>query len=185
MNDGTFDRLTSRLSRLVSRRATVGGLAALLAPSLGDARKKRRRKRKKPHKKGKVVFNAFGCVDVGQFCQTNDQCCSGICQGKKGKKTCQAHDQSTCLAGQSDGFCSGLVGEVGCVTNTADDGVCLTTTGNAPYCAISGGCFPCATDADCVPYCGAEAACIICPANCADAEGTMCAAPISGACAFS
>lgn len=185
MDDFHFDDLVRSLTR--SRRAVVAGalgFGLFALPGLVDARKRKHKKRKKKHKK-KIARNAFGCVDVAGFCNTSGDCCSGICEGPKGKKTCQDHDASTCQAGQTDGFCSGLVGEVGCVTSTAEDGVCLTTTGNAPYCAISGGCFSCARDADCVPFCGSAAACIACPANCADAGGTMCAAPSSGTCAFS
>ncbi len=182
MDFARFDDLSRSVSTRLSRR-TLAGVLGFIAPTLPgwvEAGKKKRKKRKK-----KVKKNQFGCVDVGQYCKTADQCCSGICAGKKGKRTCQAHDASTCEAGQTDGFCSGVVGEVGCVTSTDGNGVCLTTTGNGPYCAISGGCFPCKTDADCVQSCGPAAACIACPANCADSGGTMCAGPGSGACAFS
>jgi hypothetical protein len=54
MDERSFDRLTLRLGRLVSRRAALGGLGASgLAVALGgsafdtDARKRKRKKRKK------------------------------------------------------------------------------------------------------------------------------------------
>jgi hypothetical protein len=180
MDFARFDDLTRSVSTRRSRRTLAGilGVGALALPGLVDARRKRRKKRKK------VKRNAFGCVNVGNACTKGGQCCSGFCQGNKDKKKCQAHDASTCEAGQTDGFCSGVVGEVGCVTSTDGNGVCLTTTGNGPYCAISGDCFPCKTDADCVPFCGPAAACIVCAAGCANAGRTMCAGPASGACAF-
>ncbi len=188
MDGPQFDRLALLVTTAQTRRRAVirllGGVAAgsVLAPlGFGGAVAKKH----KHQKKTKIKRNDFGCVNVDNACKNGGQCCSGICAGKKGKRTCQAHDASTCEAGQTDGFCSGVVGEVGCVTSTDGNGVCLTTTGNGPYCAISGGCFPCKTDADCVQSCGPAAACIACPANCADSGGTMCAGPGSGACAFS
>jgi len=102
-------------------------------------------------------------VDVNAFCQTDDQCCSGLCQGKQGKKTCQAHDQSTCQPGQD--VCLGS--DDVCTTTTGADGACATTTGKAIYCFGAGSCAPCAKDADCVQLVGAGAACIVC-AECAD-----------------
>jgi hypothetical protein len=179
--------LPAAVTGVPSRRGLLHGLASaglglgiVWRAEPGEAKKKRKRRKKR-----KITRNSFGCVNVGGFCKNSSQCCSGICLGKKDKKRCQAHDASTCEAGQTDGFCSGVVGEVGCVTSTDGNGVCLTTTGNGPYCAISGGCFPCKTDADCVPFCGPAGACIACPANCADAGGTMCAGQDSGSCAFS
>jgi hypothetical protein len=172
------DRATRRDMLRTVAGPVLGGTFVSAAIANADAKKERKKKKK-------IKFNEFGCVNVGSFCKTGGQCCSGLCQGKKGKRRCQAHDGSTCEAGQTDGFCSGVVGEVGCVTSTDGNGVCLTTTGNAPYCAISGGCFPCKSDADCVPFCGPAGACIVCPANCADAGGTMCAGQDSGSCAFS
>jgi hypothetical protein len=167
-----FDRLTRAVSLLVSRRrlGLALGLGPLALPGLADAKKKHK------HKK-KVTFNDFGCVNVGSFCKNDDQCCSGICQGKKGKKHCQAHDASTCQPGQDS--CSGL--PVPCTTSAGDpDGGCTITTGNASYCEADGRCFDCAKDADCVPFCGPQAACIVC-AGCVT-EKTVCVGP--SACTF-
>jgi hypothetical protein len=124
----------------------------LALPSLVDAWKKRKKKNKK-----KVKFNDFGCVDVGKFCTNGGQFCSGICQGKKDKKKCQAPNTSTCIG--SDG-CSGEF--VGCTTVTGADGTCNVTTGNANYCVTSAVCFECTKDTDCEPVCGSGAGCLVC-----------------------
>jgi hypothetical protein len=168
-----FDHLTRTVSILLSRRTLAGalGLGAFALPNLVDAMKKRKRKKKK------ITRNAFGCVKVGNFCKNGGQCCSGICQGKKGKKKCQAHDASTC---QGQDAC---VGEVAvCTTTTGVVGSCAVTTGNASYCGRSATCFDCAKDADCVPVCGAGAACIVCAECVAMGLQTACAGLNGGAC---
>jgi hypothetical protein len=166
-----FDRLTRSFSTLLSRRtfASALGLGALSLPSLADAKKKHHRKHKKHKHKKKVKRNDFGCVNVGKFCKNNGQCCSGICQGKKGKKKCKAHDESTCQPGQD--VCLGI--EVECITTLGDSGACVRTTGNASYCFASGDCFPCTRDPDCESTFGAGAACIVC-AECAITGNTAC-----------
>ena len=142
-----------------------------------EGKKKHKRKRRK-HKK-KVKRNAFGCVDVGKFCKNDGQCCSGICQGKKDKKKCKAHGESTCQAGQD--VCGGL--PVPCLTETGESGACARTTGNAGYCEADGDCFACSKDADCVPFCGPQAACLSCP-TCIGVNGTQtaCVGPSDGGC---
>jgi hypothetical protein len=175
MESDRFDGLTRSVSSLLSRRTLAGalGLGALTLPSLVEAKKKHK------HKKKKVTFNDFGCVDVGKFCKNSGQCCSGLCEGKKGKKKCKAHDSSTCQAGQD--FCAGL--EVVCTTESGDLGGCAQTTGKAPYCEANGDCFDCAKDADCVPICGSGAACIVC-AECPETGGTACVGPSKDSCTF-
>jgi hypothetical protein len=164
MDRTRVDGLTRSVSTMLSRRTLAGalGMGALALPGLTDAKKKH-----KHEKKHKVELNDFGCVDVGTFCKNDDQCCSGVCQGKKGKGTCQSHDQSTCQPGQD--ICAGT--EVDCTTESGDRGECAITTGKSPYCETSGDCFNCAKDADCVPFCGEGAACTVC-ASCAT-EGTQ------------
>jgi hypothetical protein len=169
----SFDRLTTLLRRLVSRRTAAGVLAGTAVPRLGDARRRKRRKRKKNKK---VAFNDFGCVDTGKHCKSASQCCSGICHGKKGKKTCRAHDASTC-AGQEG--CAGE--EAFCTTTSGDDGLCFVTTGKAPFCAYTGTCFACTKDADCEPVCGAGAACTVCP-GCEAGIETACSRASPGPC---
>src|SRR4051794_8512906 len=124
MDSVRFDGLARSVSTMLSRRtlASALGLGALALPGLAEAKKKHHHKKKK-----KVKFNDFGCVDVGRFCKNNDQCCSGICEGKKDKKKCQAHDESTCQAGQDS--CAGSP-EL-CTTSAGGPGQCVQTTGNA------------------------------------------------------
>lgn len=176
MDTDRFDTWTRSLSHARSRRAVMGalGLGALGLPGLAGARKRKRKKRKN------VTFNEFGCVAVNSFCQNADQCCSGICRGKKGKKRCAAHGSSSCQAGEREASCGGNSGF--CVTSSGyPDGVCNTTTGNAAYCQGAGGCAICNKDADCVPFCGPQAACVVC-AGCD--SGTVCSGPEPGSCAI-
>lgn len=169
MDDGSFDHLTVLLSWFISRRATFVGLAALTLPSLVDARRRKRSKRKhKKKNKQRVVFNAFGCVNVGSFCHNDEQCCSGICEGQKDKRTCQAHDDGGCPAGHQDSGCGGTT-TLACTTSSGLEGVCETTTGNAGYCGNDYLCVDCRKDADCQELCGRlEAACV----RCLDCDGT-------------
>lgn len=174
MDHQRFDQIARAFSTFQSRRDILGalGLSAILLPAAAGAKKRKK----------KAKFNKFGCVNVGDFCKNSSQCCSGICQGKKGKGKCQAHDSSTCQAGQN--ACDDAEG-VPCVSSTgATTGSCDTTTGNAPYCTADGDCFDCKKDADCVPFCGPQAACIKC-AVCAD-EGvvTACVGPTAEGCSF-
>lgn len=157
-----FARITRALTSIPSRREVVRDLAAAglglgLARAPHGVESKQRNKNKK-----KVKRNAFGCVDVGKLCKTAEQCCSGICQGKKGKKQCRAHNTSTCTA--ADDACDDSTGdEVPCGT----DGVCFLTTGKASFCGGEGECVACAKDTDCEPAFGPGAACIVC----VDCEG--------------
>lgn len=164
MDAPDFDHLTRAISIRIQRRRLAGllgmGAAGLGAIGLSDSAEAKKNKNKK--KKKKVKRNDFDCVDVGKFCKNNGQCCSGICQGKKDKKKCKAHDESTCQAGQD--FCLGV--EVSCTTTTGSTGSCAITTGKASYCFEDGDCFPCSKDSDCVPLLGAGAACIVCTGEC-------------------
>jgi hypothetical protein len=121
-------------------------------------------------------------VNVGSFCQTNDQCCSGICTGAKGKTTCQAHDQSTCT-GQNT-VCGDGADAPNCTTSTGAEGYCGVTTGSARYCSAGQGskCMACTKDADCAAQCGAGAACLSCPV-CVDVGfQTACTSPAFEGC---
>jgi hypothetical protein len=175
MDGSRFDHLVRSLT--ASRRwlmsSALAGVAGWAGIATADAKKKRKRKDKKKPKP-----NAFGCFNVGVACKSEDQCCSGICAGKKGKRTCKAHDVSTCSAGDQLGICGGT--SAGCTTSAGVQGACATTTGNAGYCAASVVCYPCQTDADCQNAeggaLGPNAACLQC-AGCMATGGTVCAAP--------
>lgn len=192
MDTARFDTLTRGLaapaSRRVAGRFLAGlGLSGLLtrthavpAAAKKDGRGKTGKKRKKP----KVTRNQFGCVDVGDGCVNNGQCCSNICSGKKNRKTCQGHNVAvgSCESGPL-GFCAvgpGLIVGTPCTSSADENGLCFATTGKAPYCAVNSvqdaGCVACKKDKDCQKFCGADAACIDCPA-CAKVFGvaTACA----------
>jgi hypothetical protein len=163
MDSGRFDRMTRTVSTVLNRRSLAGalGLAAVAIPSLTEGKKKKK----------KVKKNQFGCVDVSKFCKNGGQCCSGICDGKKGKKKCKAHDASTCQAGQKQDFCGGV--DVECTASGGTPGLCNTTTGNAGHCSGDGTCFNCTKDADCTDICGSGAACIVC-SGCPETDGLAC-----------
>jgi hypothetical protein len=147
MDDGTFDQLTLLLSRLTSRRAMVGGigLSAISLPSLAGAKKRKRKKKK-------VKFNEFGCVSVGGFCKNADQCCSSLCEGKKGKKKCRARGAGTCDQ-DSPGVC---LSDNPATLTCNNDALCYcyATTAGSNFCTeASMGfdvCAECQKDADCV-----------------------------------
>jgi hypothetical protein len=177
MDIDRFDGLTRTVSTLLSRRAIAGalGLGTLALPGLADAKKKHKKKKK-------IKKNQFGCVNVGGFCKNGGQCCSGICQGKKDKKKCKAHDAQGCESNEDS--CLGV--PFPCTTSAGVPGECLVTTGNAGYCfGGAGQCFDCTKDADCVAVCGPQAACVVCATCIGESEdATACAGPAADSCVF-
>lgn len=162
-----FDNLTRSVSLLLSRRTFAGmlSLGVLGLPGLVEAKKKRKKKKK-------VTFNDFGCVDVGKFCKNSDQCCSGICQGKKDKRRCAAHDTGGCQVNQDTCL---LVEAPSCGQPGAN---CFLTTGKGSFCGfdILSDCVVCARDADCQAFgFGPGAACVVC-GDCNE-TGTLCIDP--------
>jgi hypothetical protein len=184
-----FDDLARSLSNRPSRRHLLAGLAgSVLAsstarfPQVINAKRKRKRKKRK-NRKQKPRFNDFGCVNVGDFCKTSEQCCSGICSGKKGKKRCQEHDASTCQAGELPTVCGGR--SEFCISSDGFEGACATSTGSGGYCFASGDCFACTNDVDCEAACGPGAGCIPCAETCGPARGgTFCAGLAADSCNF-
>ena len=177
MDADLFDAFLRLLAASPSRRALLGlaGLG-LAGPGPGGAEALKRKRRR--HGK-RIRRNAFGCVNVGGYCERDAHCCSGVCGGHR----CRAHDASTCEAGQNiQDVCGGAI-DVPCTTSTGAAGTCSTTTGNAPYCPRESYCHECRKDADCRPFCGAAAACVQC-AGCVDDGGTACASPTIGLCEF-
>lgn len=174
MDQHRIDALTRSLSRVPSRRDVLRGLA-VAALGLGMTRWPEAAETKK-RKNTKARPNTFGCLDVGDRCQRAGQCCSGLCQGKKGKKRCRAHDTGNCQAGNATTICGGV--EVPCTTSLGKPGVCVTTTGNAAYCQAAVYQFGCKTDVDCQVVAGGilgtRAACVRCTAGTLDVN---CARP--------
>ena len=154
MNWNSFAVLTRSAAGMPSRRDVLRGLFGA-SLGLGAARLPAAVVAKKKRKKSKKVRpNAFGCLSVGAACKNADQCCSGVCAGKK----CRPHDTGTC---QQD-----LKKEI-CLAATVEDVVllrcgnnancaCHRTTADSRYCAallLNEGdprCADCKTDADCV-----------------------------------
>jgi hypothetical protein len=144
------------ITRALAALSLIGTLSPLFGLATAFAKKKKRKK------KQKVTFNAFGCVNVGQFCKDAEQCCSGICQGKKDKRRCAAHNVDDCPAG-ADSCLEGL--------DLCTNGFCYQTTGEASFCAGGGICHDCTRDTDCELDWGEGAACVVCPVC---AAGTSC-----------
>jgi hypothetical protein len=161
MNAQRFDGFAQQLGHATLRRRVLFGLAlspfvGLVAPRRLDdvaARKKRKHKNRKPKTKQKAAApNAFGCIDVGDLCQNATQCCSGICEGTKGKQTCRAHDTGTCSQ-DGPGLCTAPNGEVeSCNGNGSCS--CFRTTAGSNACVevghVDSTCSDCRTDADCL-----------------------------------
>jgi hypothetical protein len=150
--------MTAGPSRREVLRGLAGagiGLGVARLPDLASAKKKT-----KP--------NAFGCLEVGDPCQSEEQCCSGICDGKKGKRKCRAHGAGTCRQDLT-GLCSDPPTLATC--NDSETCFCLRTTANSNFCAELGQklCTDCQKDADC------EALGLPSGSACLPTEGALCA----------
>ncbi len=179
MENRHFDDLVRGLA--LPRRSLLAGALALAVSQLDLASGAgKKRKRRKPKSKPKPKPNEFGCLELSDPCRTSAQCCSGICEGKKGKKRCRSHDTGGCQPGAEPQECSGEEMDVVCTTSAGKQGICGTTTGNAGYCLATGTCFDCRTDADCKAALGGQfgpqLACVRC-ADCDEFGGTICATP--------
>jgi hypothetical protein len=137
------------LTVLPSRRGVLRGLAGtglglVRWPSPAEAKKKRKRKNKR-----KVKFNDFGCVNVGGFCKNDEQCCAGICEGKKGKRKCKAHGTGTCDQ-EGPRLCTSP-NPVLLKCNNSADCACIRTTAGSNFCSseLAIECADCQQDADC------------------------------------
>lgn len=177
MDGKQFDHLIRLAAQ--PRRSLFGwvlaGAAGFVAAPGSEARKKQKRKRKQ---QPTVTPNDFGCRNVGDPCASEAQCCSGLCEGKPGKRRCQAHDNGGCVAGATISGCGGS--DVACAIGPGEEGLCGTTTGNAAYCMGPPFDYPCRTDLDCQMAdggrLGARAACI----RCAGATGGTICASVAG-----
>lgn len=156
MNNILISLVSRMASGVPSRREVVRGLAGA-GLGLGRARisdpavaKKRKRKNKHKHKKKERAAkpNEFGCLEVGDACKGADQCCSGICEGKK----CRAHGTGTCEQGVP-GYCQTSPLELDkLICNNDFDCFCLHTTAGSNFCALladGSACVTCQRDTDC------------------------------------
>jgi hypothetical protein len=148
-----FDTDLRSLFRAPSRRAVFRGLAGT-GLVLGIARMsdlveaKKKRKHKKKLKKAKP--NAFGCLSVGKLCRNVVQCCSGVCNGRKGKRTCRAHGTGVCDQ-QAEGICTAVNPRLS-ACNNAGTCACFETTAGSNFCGnqvVDRACAECKKDADC------------------------------------
>jgi hypothetical protein len=174
MDAARFDHIVRSFGTGSSRRRL---LSRLTAAALGVGVAGRFADRTTAKKKKKLVFNQFGCVDVGGKCRGNSaNCCSNVCEGKKPKKgkkdksRCVAHNTGSCQPGQDS--CLGTA--FPCGTN----GLCFQTTGLAAFCSDTGtNCFDCKKDTDCEPLFGAGAACVVCFGDCPQTGERECLRP--------
>jgi hypothetical protein len=128
------------------RSALIAALTAgLFGRSTVEAKKKRKRKHKKQTKVQPPTPNEFGCLEVGDACVSEDDCCSGVCDGK----TCRAHDVGTCGQGQSDVCAIQNPDDAVCVREGLP-GLCFRTTAGSDICMNRFLCAPCQRDADCL-----------------------------------
>jgi hypothetical protein len=149
-----FDAVARLWTVLPSRRDVLRGFAGAglglgfaRLSGITEAKKKRKHKKRKPKK---PTPNEFGCLEVGDACATEDQCCSGICEGKKGKKQCRAHDTGTCDQ-QAPGVCE--AGNPYAALCNGGECACFSTTAGSNVCAqdfSTSVCSDCQKDADCL-----------------------------------
>lgn len=125
MDAPAFDAATERLARLLSRRRSLGLLAALGAGTLSaagaDAGKKKRKKKGKKGKGGKG-----GPAGTCQGCTPCQSCVAGACQ--------PVADETPCGSG---GVCKQGVCALRCGSQACPDGaICYVppTLGKAPVC---------------------------------------------------
>ena len=147
MDGSQFDDAVRAL--IASRRALVSGALAIAMARLGVVQTGAKKKRKRKKKAKKPKPNEYGCLEVGAPCKSEADCCSGICEGGKGKKRCQGHGAGTCSQ-EAPGFCQEGPSAI-CDNSTTC--VCARTTAGSNFCGTlavpSSGCADCQTDADC------------------------------------
>jgi len=173
-----IEAVTRTLTRLPSRRDVLRGLAAAglglgslrlskteAAKHKSKANKKKGKKRKHKHQSPPIttpqdvpplVFNKYGCVNVGQPCRGDStNCCSGICQGaapatgQPDTSRCIAHDTGTCQQ-EATGLClSDAPPNLSCNNNAGCR--CFTSTAGSNVCGTFNkrACAACQRDADC------------------------------------
>jgi hypothetical protein len=148
----------------------IGGVLAAFAGALAapgiNATKKRQKRKKRKKRQPQARPNEFGCLAVNDPCTSQDQCCSGICEGTGKTSHCAAHNELDCDA--DDETCSESV-------RCGTEGVCYRTTGKAGFCGNVGlcNCLPCKKDSDCEATFGPGAACTVCTDDCAGVNGSQ------------
>jgi hypothetical protein len=146
VDQNRFNSLTRYLTSHPSRRHLMRGLASLglglgMARLIDNAEAKKKHKHRHKNRKPKATPNEFGCLEVGDRCTSEDDCCSRVCEGKKGKRTCQAHDAGTCKQDGQLVPCNNRT-DCGCFRTTAGSDICSELFGPSE-------CADCQRDADC------------------------------------
>jgi hypothetical protein len=177
MDQHRITALRRSLISMPSRRDVLRGLTGVglgLGSRLWPQEPAAKGKRKRKDKKKKAKPNAFGCLSVGKTCKKAEQCCSGICDGKKSKRKCRAHDTGTCDQDVAGVCQTGTPIATAC--NNRNDCACFRTTAGSSvcgelFCGREGcsDCADCQRDADCVAL--------------GFPSGAACAPVSSGACA--
>jgi hypothetical protein len=148
MDGSQFDDIMRALS--ASRRTFFSAALVIGMGRLGPFQAKAKKKHKHRHKKRKpkATPNEFGCLEVGAPCTSEEQCCSGVCDGKKGKKQCQAHGAGTCEQ-EGQHYCAAVTVPY---CNNSISCVCGRTTAGSNFCGTvlpPSDCADCQRDADC------------------------------------
>lgn len=159
MDEQRFDALARHLARGTSRRRALGALAVgalgLFGGMLGER------------------AGAKACLREGKDCKRGSQCCSGRCQGKKGRKKCRRVPFQSICTRRTDS-CTGAVKDCGV---GAEFCVCNVTTSGAALCSQGFRCpaQPCRNNPDCVAAFGEGWFCVRSPDGCmCDDQETSC-----------
>jgi hypothetical protein len=163
--------------RVKDRRAALGALLAATGTALGLAGGQ--------HAAAQPICDVNGqdcCKVNGKSCHSGDDCCSGRCVRRRGKKVCkQAGNQGWCEVG--DDACTGSTFFCG---TASDSGacVCFATTKGHSFCGnnseIQPGNCDCTSGKECERRLGKGARCVRMGADCEGAcpgATTGCMAP--------
>jgi len=101
---------------------------------------------------------AAGCRTVAKPCRRARQCCSGICRGRRGKKTCRGHGAGTCKQQGQQLVCTAPDLALSLCNNDRDCACVRTTSGTnfcgdflvPSTCTTCSACAKCDRDVDCV-----------------------------------
>jgi len=144
MDADQFDALAKTLgSRRDVLRGLAGAVAALVARS-------------------EVTGQTTVCLAAGEKCRKSEQCCSGGCKKRQGRRTGKC---KPCAGGQV--YCAGVPACLGCCTdddcggNACKEGTCAACPRGKTLC--NGACLDCCSDNDCGGNACNEGTCAVCP----------------------
>lgn len=119
---------------------------------------------------GGARLAAAACKQNGRPCDGGNQCCSGVCRGKRGRKKCRpAPGQGSCTIAKDTCKVGGVVGA--CASGGGEGCACLRRPSGAAFCAdlTTIDCLPCA-------QCPTGTTCVRAPFNSCSTcgHGTLC-----------